>query len=164
MNSHRKHWRSVRAMVGIIVGLAIVPRPGALADGQQPEVFPAQESVFGLTYGDWSAAWWQYVLSTPTGTNPVLDTTGTNCAVGQSSGPVFFLAGAATTDPVTRTCTIPAGKALLVPMITAECSTVEAPRFLAVTGRSCAPALRRSWMASIERRYRSFSMGTTRKT
>src|SRR5712691_7423620 len=129
MKNNLKYWRSVVTMVGIVVGLAIAPRPGAFADDQQSGVFPSDESVFGMTYGDWSAAWWQYVLSIPTATNPVFDTTGTNCAIGQSSGPVFFLAGAATTDLVTRTCTVPAGKALLFPIVNVECSTVESPPF-----------------------------------
>lgn len=124
-----KNWRSLVAMVGIIVGLAIVSVPRAFADGPKRDVFPPDENVLGMTYGDWSAAWWQYVLSIPTGTNPVLDTTGANCGVGQSSGPVFFLAGAATTDLVTHTCTVPAGKALFFPIINVECSTVEPTPF-----------------------------------
>ena len=60
--------------------------------------------------------------------SPISDTTGANCAVNQS-GKVWFLAGTATnTDGgpgITRTCTVPSGKAILVPIINAECSTIE---------------------------------------
>jgi hypothetical protein len=62
-----------------------------------------------------TAAWWQWALSIPAGTNPVLDTDGTDCAEGQS-GPVWFLAGTFG-GAETRSCTIPAGKQLLLPIL-----------------------------------------------
>jgi hypothetical protein len=130
MRNNLKHFRNVITMVGIVVGLAIAPGSGAFADDDgQADIVSPEENVLGLSYGDWSAAWWQYVLSVPAGINPVLDTTGASCDVEQSASPVFFLAGAATTEPVTRTCTIPAGKALFFPIINVECSTVEPPPF-----------------------------------
>jgi hypothetical protein len=46
MKSNLKNWRSVVAMVGIIVGLAIVPLPGA--DGQQNGV---NKVAFEKKYG-----------------------------------------------------------------------------------------------------------------
>jgi hypothetical protein len=129
MKNNLKYVQNIVTMVAIIVGLALAPASGALAASRQADVFPPEENVFGMTYGDWSAAWWQYVLSIETGANPVLDTTGNNCGIAQSSAPVFFLAGAGTTDPVTRTCTVPAGKALFFPILNVECSTVEASPF-----------------------------------
>jgi hypothetical protein len=48
--------------------------------------------------------------------NPVLDTTGANCAVGQR-GRVWFLAGSFGSDPVVRTCNVPEGRALFFPVI-----------------------------------------------
>jgi hypothetical protein len=86
-----------------------------------------------MTYGDWSAAWWQYVLAFPNSTNPYSDLTGVSCSLGQSASPVFFLVGAP--QPVTRTCTVPAGKALFFPIVNAECSTVEAPPFNGTNGQ-----------------------------
>jgi hypothetical protein len=97
-------------------------------------------AFFGLTYGDWSAAWWQYVLSIPAAANPLNDTTGENCGVEQSSGPVFYLAGSFVGE-VTRSCDVPAGKVLFFPIINAECSTVEDPPFFGANEhalRSCA--------------------------
>lgn len=79
---------------------------------------------FGMGYGDWAAAWWQYVFAIPADDNPLLDATGGKCAVGQTSGPVFFLVGSFV-GPVTRTCTVPRGRALFFPIINFECSTVE---------------------------------------
>ena len=143
MKSNPKSWRSVLAMVGIILGLALVPTPKAFAEDQQPDVFPPNQNVFGMTYGDWSAAWWQHVLSISTDKNPNTDLTGVNCGVGQSSGPIFFLEGAPTTARVTRTCIVPARKVLFFPLVTVECSTVEPPPFFGSNAqdlRTCAAA------------------------
>lgn len=79
---------------------------------------------YGKSYGDWSTAWWQYVISVPAADNPLLDQTGVDCGV-QQSGPVFFLGGlyAPTgTVSVHRTqCHVPAGKALFFPIVNAFC-------------------------------------------
>jgi hypothetical protein len=71
--------------------------------------------TFGGTYGEWSARWWQWLLSIPAAINPNLDTTGANCAQGQEDD-VWFLAGAFG-GTVTRTCTIPGGKPIFFPLI-----------------------------------------------
>lgn len=75
----------------------------------------ANPKVYGKTYGEWSAAWWQWAGSIPSDTNPIADTTGEFCDLGQS-GPVWFLAGTFG-GTAERTCTIPAGKAIFYPMI-----------------------------------------------
>ncbi|SEK07348.1 hypothetical protein [Paraburkholderia diazotrophica] len=78
----------------------------------------------GMTYGEWSVGWWQYVLSKSTTdpNNPLLDQTGQGCGVDQPrSSPVFFLVGTfGSTNQVTATrndCTIPAGKYLFFPLV-----------------------------------------------
>jgi len=53
---------------------------------------PGQPSANGKTYGEWSADWWQWVLSFPAATNPLLEEGDVDCGRGQS-GPVWFLAG-----------------------------------------------------------------------
>src|ERR1041384_7259815 len=45
------------------------------------------------TYSNWGALWWIWAVGTPAANNPVLDTTGANCAVGQPVPGTFFLAG-----------------------------------------------------------------------
>jgi hypothetical protein len=49
-------------------------------------------SVMADTSSDLGASWWQWALSIPTAQNPLLDTTGANCAQKQD-GPIWFLAG-----------------------------------------------------------------------
>lgn len=115
-------------LVGVLtLCLTALSGLAATAEAQSAKVFSPDANVFGMSYGDWSAAWWQYVLSIPVSENPVLDETGEFCGIGQSGGPIFFLVGAVTGEPVTRDCTAPAGKALVVPILNVECSNVEDP-------------------------------------
>ena len=137
-----KSWRWVVVMLAVVVALVGALAPGAFAAGQrlgqQPGIVLPDGVVLGMTYGDWTAAWWQWGLAIPWSTHPYNDATGANCLVGQSTGPVFFLVGG--TD-VTRHCTIPAGKTLVFPIMNFECSTVEPPPFYGKDGqalRNCA--------------------------
>jgi hypothetical protein len=62
------------------------------------------------------ADWWQWALSAPTPHNPLLDTTGADCAVGQNGG-VWFLAGLfGGGGTVTRSCAIPRNKSIFFPL------------------------------------------------
>jgi hypothetical protein len=89
------------AIVGISLGL-LLPLNRASADSA---------SVKQL-----SAEWWQWALSIPTSENPLLDTTGEACMVGQR-GDTWFLAGTFVSGPVTRTCSVPEGTVLFSPVI-----------------------------------------------
>lgn len=106
----------------LAAGLLLMPIK-ALATS--PPVIPASSSPHGQTYGDWGAAWWEWALSEPIPSNPILDTSGAACANGQS-GRVWFLAGTFGGD-ATRSCTVPPGKALFFPIVTAVVSTVDVP-------------------------------------
>ncbi|HSU38906.1 MAG TPA: hypothetical protein VLJ38_05030 [Polyangiaceae bacterium] len=68
-------------------------------------------------YGDWAALWWQWAVGTPAANNPVLDTTGANCAVNQPVPGVFFLAGSFSSGTIQRSCTVPVGTSFLIPML-----------------------------------------------
>jgi hypothetical protein len=120
------------AVLSVILAILLTTPLALLAqrDDDDSLVYPPDSAVFGMSYGDWSAAYWQYVLSVPASTNPQLDTTGAFCGVAQSSGPVFFLSTNVNFNiPVTLTCTVPTSKALWIPITIVECSTVEPPPF-----------------------------------
>jgi len=70
------------------------------------------------TYSNYGALWWTWALSVPVPTNPVLDTTGANCAVGQPVPGTFFLAGTFDGSTVFRNCTAPIGSGFLIPILT----------------------------------------------
>jgi hypothetical protein len=112
----------------IIVGfisLTVTAVPDILlADSLNEGVFAIDSNPYGLSYEDWTIKWWQWLLSMPIEINPMMDNTGERCEEGQGSLPVFFLAGAGGAV-VERTCTVPAEKAILVPVSTVECSFAE---------------------------------------
>jgi hypothetical protein len=101
----------VASVVVAVVGLVML---GDVAWGSGL-VFSPDSKPFNKTYSEWSAEWWQFVLSIPAADNPLLDNTGDLCAVGQH-GPVWFLAGAFG-GTVERACTMPEGKAIFIPVI-----------------------------------------------
>lgn len=115
-----------------IVALVILVTMGsshALADPGDNPVIPPDQNPYGKSYGEWAGGFWQWLLSIPGSVNPFDDLTGENCALGQF-GKVWYLAG----DPtfgggVTRQCKVPTGKAILFPIVNAECSTLEPPPF-----------------------------------
>jgi hypothetical protein len=93
-------------------------------------VFDVQTNVFGMSYGDWVTAWWQYIYAIPKGTNPTLPNV-TSGSCDPEAGPVCFLAAIVSNSNVTTTrhWTIKAGMPIFFPIINAECSTVEASPF-----------------------------------
>ena len=118
MNNSLKNWRGTAAIIGIIVGLLIAPLPTAFADPPNLQIFPPNNPSFGMTYAEWAAKWWQWEFSLPTSVNPWFDT-GATAGIGQS-GPVYFLTGLFEPPPgtnrITRTISIPEGKALFFPI------------------------------------------------
>jgi len=90
-----------------------------------PEIAPPTSRPFGKTYGEWSAAWWTWAMELPvTGPipHPFVDDPAFDVTFGQS-GKVWFLATPFGT--VSRSCTIPAGKALFVGLLNVESSDLE---------------------------------------
>jgi hypothetical protein len=91
-----------------------------------------------MSYGEWSAEWWQWQLSLPATGHPVLSTDGANCADGQE-GKVWFLTGTFVTEEpdtvltvVRESCTVPTGKAIFFPILNVVCSTVEVEPFMLI--------------------------------
>src|SRR5215475_12176455 len=69
-----------------------------------------------ISFSAWAALWWQWAVGTPAANNPVLDTTGANCAVNQPQPGVFLLAGTLDGSAANRTCVVPVGTSFLIPM------------------------------------------------
>jgi hypothetical protein len=81
-----------------------------------PGVIPPHARAYGLSYAQWGAQWWRWAYSFPLADFPPLQSGELDCGLGQS-GSVWFLAGTVGQGPVTRSCTIPAGKALFFPIV-----------------------------------------------
>jgi hypothetical protein len=94
------------------------------ADGVNPSVYSTKDKPYGLTYGEWTANFWKWVIAIPQNVNPNNDATGKNCAINQKDTNLWYLAptfgGAAE-----RTCTIPKERSILFPLLAAECNYLE---------------------------------------
>ena len=134
--------RSLTALLSASVALIVVSPIVAMA--ASPVVSPTDAaSLTGKTYSEWSAVWWQYVFAIPMQSNPNVDLTGKHCQVNEAAN-VFFLNGAPTTEPVTRTCTVSSTQPLFIPLINTECSNVESAPFFGATDadrKACAAAI-----------------------
>jgi hypothetical protein len=114
--------------------------PTSLADNINPQLYSVDSKPFGLTMSEWSVKWWQWLHSIPAPQNPASDKTGQDCAVGQPPKDVWFLVQT-TSGPGERTCTIPTGRAILLPVAINECSTAEDPSLTTESAlRACAVA------------------------
>jgi hypothetical protein len=83
---------------------------------------------YNTTIPEWTAKWWKWAYSfSGYYNNPLLDPNGTALMKFQPSDePVFFLSGAYN-SVANRTVTIPAGKAILYPVLNAEISFTDFP-------------------------------------
>jgi hypothetical protein len=110
-------------MLLLIVGILSSMMKFSYGVNANPDVFQVSSKPYGLTYGEWTARFWQWLHSIPKADSPAADTTGKNCALKQT-GPVWFLPGTfgGTNE---RTCTIPKGKAILLTPIEVMCSFAE---------------------------------------
>lgn len=113
-----------RNLIFIALGIFMLGVIGAVHAGGT-----TQGKLYGKTYGEWSAKWWQWAYSIPASHSPVLLEGDVDCTLGQQ-GPVYFLAGKATVLPDDpdelpivltgeRWCSIPQGKALFFPIVNA---------------------------------------------
>jgi len=101
-----------------------------VADEKQVTIIPPGAKYHGKTYGEWSAAFWQYALAQPLEGHLFLDTPEFDFSSGQS-GDVWYVG--APDGPLTRTVTLPAGKALFLTIRDVETSSLEAPPFFGAT-------------------------------
>jgi hypothetical protein len=93
------------------------------AQGNNSAVYPKDSSPFGVPYKDWITRWWQWNVGIPSSQHPRDHYTAEKCTVNQN-GSVWFLPDILT-GKEERPCTIPEGKAIMVPLVTGECDTSE---------------------------------------
>jgi hypothetical protein len=137
--------RRTAAIIGVIASLIFALQATAWAGiPHNPGIIPPQGHPHGATYGEWSARWWQWAYQTPVHgsrgeVTPFLAGNGTpqspasvDCSYGQS-GHVWFLGGTyqptfpggtAVSFFANRSCTIPSGTTLFLPIINSEWDNV----------------------------------------
>ena len=125
----RNHWRAIpTCAVALGCILASASPAGAGTDGSShmkggaaaytqsyaPE--HGREQWRGESRAALTQRWWRWWMSIPKGVNPSDQAGDANCEINQQ-GPVWFLGGPLGSS-FTRSCTIPAGKAILSPIVT----------------------------------------------
>jgi hypothetical protein len=116
------------AAVAIAVGVTfyggltsnLFSQQGQSGESSETNVFSIDSEPYGLTYGEWSTRWWQWLLSIPSGDDPSDDKTGDKCAINQVDEHVWFLSGHGPGTHETF-CKVPLGKAILIPILTGFC-------------------------------------------
>jgi hypothetical protein len=113
MYARKQYLQRIVAAV-VLVSLLLMPAMTASAGNPNPTVLSPDAHPYGITYSEWGARWWQWLLQQGA-VNPNSDPTGALCGSGQT-GPVWFLAGASYGGSFTRYCNVPAGKAVFFPV------------------------------------------------
>jgi len=106
---------SLLKMTGVFVMAALLGAAPPVQDKPKVKIYDPGSTPHGMSYVEWSQAWWEWALSFPLDESPVTDETGELAGLGQS-GPVWFLAGTFG-GAVERTVTIPKDKALFFPIV-----------------------------------------------
>ncbi|MGB7632161.1 MAG: hypothetical protein WBL68_00420 [Nitrososphaeraceae archaeon] len=76
-------------------------------DESESYIYLVDSEPFGIPYYKWTESWWNWLVSTPTDSNPALDMDGKDCQKGMHyKYPVFFLAGSLN-ETASRNCTLP---------------------------------------------------------
>jgi len=109
-------------LVGIVLALASVPLMNLVkADNLNPSLYSIDTSPYGISYQKWLERLWQWKFAVPTAENTVHTYSREKCAIGQQ-GPVWFL-NELLSGTEDRTCTVPAGKSILLPVLDGQCDT-----------------------------------------
>lgn len=112
------------ALIVVVIPFSI----SALATSNSLNIFPPGGTPYGLSYSEHVQSFWKWILAIPAKDNPFNDNTGEKCAIGQSntSSTVFYLApnGGGNSE---RTCKVPVGKGLVIPIMHVEISEFESP-------------------------------------
>ena len=118
-STHQKHLTvGIQSSLAALALLMAAVAPALAGQGNlgNPGIAPPQSHFRGRTYSEWSAAWFQWVMSMPFTQHPLFDdiNPGVDCSDGQT-GNVWFIGGHLGGKPaVNRSCTIPAGTALFL--------------------------------------------------
>jgi hypothetical protein len=82
-------------------------------------IYAINSMPYGRTYSEWTAKWWQWLLSIPKCSSPAFDTTGKNANTNQKDPNVFFLCQTyENADAIpSRSIYVPKNKAIFIPII-----------------------------------------------
>jgi hypothetical protein len=108
----------------LLISIVMLP----VAGSNPLNIFPPGSKPYGLPYDKHIENFWKWILSIPAKDNPINDPTGEKCVTGQSNtnSSVFYLAfnNGGVSE---RSCKVPAGKGLFIPVMQVELSDKDTP-------------------------------------
>src|SRR5262245_58008975 len=119
-----------KIFVIVCISTLLVCAPSILfaTAGKSIEIIPPENNPYGLPYEQHGENLWTWLVPLAKSTSPWDDQTGENCTNGQtgSNSSIFYLSsnGGGKSE---RTCKVPAGKGLFIPVSPMEVSDKEAP-------------------------------------
>jgi hypothetical protein len=107
------------------LALIILYSPSMTAYGTSftPQYFTKDSSPYGTPYADWIKKWWQWNVSLPKAEHPKINPK-VMCATKETDQVSFLVHNLQ--GPSHQSCTIPAKNAIMVPISTATCTSIEA--------------------------------------
>ena len=117
--------RPTHGKAALLLFAVLVVQATLLAGDTNPGIAPPNSNPHGAPYAQWGAAWWQWVFSlhAKVPLNPLLTTGAVDCSYGQSDH-VWFLVGALVPGSTTRSCYVPTGTWLFLPVLNAWADNV----------------------------------------
>jgi hypothetical protein len=85
------HERLIGALIIMAMLSVLITSSETGAINTNQSIYPINAKPYGLTYGEWTAKWWQWSFSIPSKDNPVVDETGEKCSMGQNDTNVWLL-------------------------------------------------------------------------
>jgi hypothetical protein len=108
----------------LLISIVMLP----VAGSSPLNIFPPGSKPYGLPYDKHIENFWKWILSIPAKDNPINDPTGEKCVTGQSNtnSSIFYLAfnNGGVSE---RSCKVPAGKGLFIPVMQVELSDKDTP-------------------------------------
>jgi hypothetical protein len=119
------HTISKSSLIIFLIVPIILFGPSMVAYGISftPQLYLKDSSPYGTPYADWIKKWWQWNVSVPKAEHPQTNPK-TVCAT-KESGQVSFLVQNLQGSSH-YSCTIPAKNAIMIPISTASCTSIEA--------------------------------------
>lgn len=106
--------------VTLMALLSLVINDG-YSDSLNPGIYSSDSSPFNMSYGDWIGNWWDYNVDIGAEEHPRDNFSPERCNLDQEQNdPVYYLPDNLSGEEQ-RNCTVPAGKAILAPLITGSC-------------------------------------------
>lgn len=122
-------WIMCLSIIFIFLSGVTVFATAAMASSNSVNIFPPKSDPYGIPYAEHIKNFWKWLIKIPNADTPRNDQTGERCTTGQekSNSSIFYLSPNSGGESLSRSCTVPAGKGLFIPVMQVEISDKELP-------------------------------------